>query len=122
MGAIRMGADGYLLKNTEPDDLRKSILRVAGGEGALSPEVTGSVMRALARQSEITNQQPLSDRELEVLDCLASGYTTSQIGSRLYISENTVKTHVRHILEKLEASNRTEAVSKAIQLGLIQKA
>jgi len=122
MGAIRLGADGYLLKNTEPDDLRKSILRVAGGEGALSPEVTGAVMRALARQSEITNQQPLSDRELEVLDCLASGQTTSQIGSRLYISENTVKTHVRHILEKLEASNRTEAVSKAIQLGLIQKA
>jgi len=122
MGAIRLGADGYLLKNTEPDDLRKSILRVAGGEGALSPEVTGAVMRALARQSEITNQQPLSERELEVLDCLASGQTTSQIGSRLYISENTVKTHVRHILEKLEASNRTEAVSKAIQLGLIQKA
>ena len=122
MGAIRLGADGYLLKNTEPDDLRKSILRVARGEGALSPEVTGAVMRALARQSEITNQQPLSDRELEVLDCLASGQTTSQIGSRLYISENTVKTHVRHILEKLEASNRTEAVSKAIQLGLIQKA
>ena len=122
MGAIRLGADGYLLKNTEPDDLRKSILRVADGEGALSPEVTGAVMRALAHQSEITNQQPLSDRELEVLDCLASGQTTSQIGSRLYISENTVKTHVRHILEKLEASNRTEAVSKAIQLGLIQKA
>ena len=91
-------------------------------KGLLSPEVTGSVMRALARQSEITNQQPLSDRELEVLDCLASGQTTSQIGSRLYISENTVKTHVRHILEKMEASNRTEAVSKAIQLGLIQKA
>ena len=122
MGAIRMGADGYLLKNTEPDDLRKSILRVAGGEGTLSPEVTGAVMRALARQSEITNQTPLSDRELEVLTCLADGQTTSQIASRLFISENTVKTHVRHILEKMEASNRTEAVSKAIQLGLIQKA
>ncbi|HWR65704.1 MAG TPA: response regulator transcription factor [Bellilinea sp.] len=122
MGAIRLGADGYLLKNTEPDDLRKSILRVAEGEGALSPEVTGSVMRALARQSELSSQQTLSDRELEVLDCLASGQTTSQIGSRLFISENTVKTHVRHILEKMEASNRTEAVSKAIQLGLIQKA
>jgi DNA-binding NarL/FixJ family response regulator len=122
MGAIRMGADGYLLKNTEPDDLRKSILRVAGGEGALSPEVTGPVMRALARQSEITNQPPLSDRELEVLACLADGQTTSQIATNLFISENTVKTHVRHILEKLEASNRTEAVSKAIQMGLIQKA
>ncbi|MHB8932680.1 MAG: response regulator [Bellilinea sp.] len=121
MSAIRMGADGYLLKNTEPEDLRRSILRVAEGEGALSPEVTGTVMRALARQSEVSDQQKLSDRELEVLACLADGLTTSQIASRLFISENTVKTHVRHILEKLEASNRTEAVSKAIQLGMIQK-
>lgn len=121
MSAIRMGADGYLLKNTEPEDLRRSILRVAEGEGALSPEVTGTVMRALARQSEISDHQKLSDRELEVLACLADGLTTSQIASRLFISENTVKTHVRHILEKLDASNRTEAVSKAIQLGMIQK-
>lgn len=121
MSAIRMGADGYLLKNTEPEDLRKAILRVAAGEGALSPEVTGPIMRALARQAELTNQPPLSDRELEVLFCLADGLTTNQIASRLYISENTVKTHVRHILEKMEASNRTEAVSKGIQLGLIQK-
>lgn len=121
MSAIRMGADGYLLKNTEPEDLRRSILRVAEGEGALSPEVTGTVMRALARQSEVSDQQKLSDRELEVLACLADGLTTSQIASCLFISENTVKTHVRHILEKLEASNRTEAVSKAIQLGMIQK-
>ena len=63
----------------------------------------------------------LSDRELEVLICLAEGQTTLQIANRLFISENTVKTHIRHILEKLEASNRTEAVSKAIQFGLIQK-
>lgn len=121
MTAIRMGADGYLLKNTEPDDLRKAILRVASGEGALSPEVTGPVMRALARQAELTGHQPLSDRELDVLVCLADGLTTSQIASKLFISENTVKTHVRHILEKMEASNRTEAVSKGIQLGLIQR-
>lgn len=56
-----------------------------------------------------------------MLDCLAAGQTTSQIAAHLFISENTVKTHVRHILEKLEASNRTEAVSKGIQLGLIHK-
>jgi DNA-binding NarL/FixJ family response regulator len=62
----------------------------------------------------------LSDRELEVLYCLAQGQTTAQIASNLFISENTVKTHIRHILEKLESSNRTEAVSKAIQMGLIQ--
>lgn len=121
LSAIRMGADGYLLKNTEPEDLRKAILRVAAGEGALSPEVTGPIMRALVRQSELTSQQQLSDREMEVLSCLAEGLTTSQIASRLFISENTVKTHVRHILEKMESSNRTEAVSKGIKLGLIQK-
>jgi len=61
----------------------------------------------------------LSSREMEVLDCLAQGKTTIQIAGKLFISENTVKTHVRHILEKLEASNRAEAVSKALQMGLI---
>jgi len=121
MQAIRSGADGYLLKNAEPEDLRKAILHVYRGEGALSPEVTAPVLRALAHQSEAVNRQILSDRELEVLECLADGKTTGQIAARLYISDNTVKTHVRHILEKLEASNRTEAVSKAIALGLIRR-
>lgn len=121
LAAIRMGADGYLLKNTEPEDLRKAILHVARGEGALSPEVTSTVLKALARQGDLSTQPPLSDRELEVLECLAVGQTTSQIAAQLFISENTVKTHVRHILEKLEASNRTEAVSKGLQLGVIQK-
>jgi DNA-binding CsgD family transcriptional regulator len=63
----------------------------------------------------------LSKREREVLDCLARGMTSAQIADDLFISENTVKTHVRHILEKLEASNRAEAVSKAIQIGLIRQ-
>lgn len=121
LAAIRMGADGYLLKNTEPEDLRKAIIHVARGEGALSPEITSTVLKALARQGDFSTQPPLSDRELEVLECLAVGQTTSQIAAQLYISENTVKTHVRHILEKLEASNRTEAVSKGLQLGVIQK-
>lgn len=121
MQAIRSGADGYLLKNVEPEELRKAILRVHQGEGALSPEVTAPVLRAIAYQSEIANRQILSDRELEVLECLADGQTTGQIAAKLYISDNTVKTHVRHILEKLEASNRTEAVSKAIALGLIRR-
>jgi DNA-binding NarL/FixJ family response regulator len=56
---------------------------------------------------------------MEVLQCLAQGMTTAQISSDLFISDNTVKTHVRHILEKLEAANRAEAVSKAMQMGLI---
>jgi DNA-binding NarL/FixJ family response regulator len=121
LGAIHAGADGYLLKNTEPDELRRAILRVTQGEGVLSPEVTSTVMRIVARHPGNEAQNVLSDRELEVLTCLAEGLTTIQIASQLFISENTVKTHIRHILEKLDASNRTEAVSKAIQFGLIQK-
>jgi DNA-binding CsgD family transcriptional regulator len=58
---------------------------------------------------------------MEVLDCLSQGMTSAQIASGLFITENTVKTHVRHILEKLEAANRAEAVSRAIQLGLIRQ-
>ncbi|HMD89056.1 MAG TPA: response regulator transcription factor [Anaerolineaceae bacterium] len=121
LGAIRAGADGYLIKSTEPDDLRKSLLRLADGQGVLSPEITAPLMRALAHPDTNDHQPFLSDRELEVLNCLAEGQTTQQIAACLFISENTVKTHIRHILEKMESSNRTEAVSKAIQLKLIQK-
>lgn len=119
--AIRAGADGYLLKNTEPDDLRRSLLRVMEGQGALSPEVTSTVLRALSRYPNEEPAQLLSDRELEVLSCMFEGQTTLQIAARLFISENTVKTHVRHIFEKLEVSTRAEAVGKAMQLGIIKK-
>ena len=119
MGAIRAGADGYLLKNTEPEDLRKAILKVAEGQGVLSPEVTARVMHAVAHPVS-SPQQPLSEREMDVLRCLAGGQTTHQISSLLFISENTVKTHIRHILEKMEADNRVEAVGKALKMGLIR--
>lgn len=120
LGAISAGADGYLLKNAEPDELRRAILLVYQGMSVLSPQVTRQVLRA-AMTSELNRaaESGLSSREMEVLDCLAQGKTTAQIASELFISENTVKTHVRHILEKLEASNRAEAVSKATQMGLI---
>ncbi|RPJ52065.1 MAG: DNA-binding response regulator [Chloroflexi bacterium] len=121
LNAIRAGADGYLLKNTEPDDLRRAILRVAEGQGALSPEVTAPVLRALARYTLDTPVPLLSDRELEVLECMVDGLTTQQMAGRLFISENTVKTHVRHIFEKLEVSNRAEAVGKAMQMGLVKR-
>ncbi len=121
-GAIEAGADGYLLKNTEPDDLRRAINLVVEGQSFLSPEVTRPVFKAISRnQADMVQAVQLSDREIEVLQCLASGQTTVQIGSLLFISENTVKTHIRHILDKLDAANRTEAVSKALQMGLIHK-
>lgn len=119
--AIRAGADGYLLKNTEPDDLRNMLLRVVEGQGVLSPEVTSTVLRALSRYPGEEPAALLSERELEVLFCMFEGQTTLQIAARLFISENTVKTHVRHIFEKLEVSTRAEAVGKGMQLGLIKK-
>lgn len=118
-GAIAHGADGYLLKNAEPDELRKAIIEVSQGNSVLSPQVTRRVFKAISSDPERITESGLSSRELEVLDRLAAGLTTAQIAEGLFISENTVKTHVRHILEKLQAANRAEAVSKALQMGLI---
>ena len=120
-GAIAAGADGYLLKNAEPDELRRAINHVAEGRSVLSPEVTSRVLKAVGSSQGIPPEVALSKREMDVLRCLAKGMTSAQIASDLFISENTVKTHVRHILEKLEASNRAEAVSRAIQLGIIRQ-
>ena len=119
-GAINAGADGYLLKNAEPEELRKAILQVAEGKSVISPEVTRPLLKAIAGNQGVLLDGGLSKRELEVLELLAQGRTTTQIAGDLFVSENTVKTHVRHILEKMEASNRAEAVSKAIQMGLIR--
>jgi len=120
-GAIAAGADGYLLKNAEPEELRRAINLMAEGKSVLSPEVTSRVLKAVGSSHGIPADIALSKRELDVLKCLAKGMTSSQIAAELFISENTVKTHVRHILEKLEASNRAEAVSRAIQLGIIRQ-
>jgi len=118
IGSIRAGASGYLLKNAEPETLRKTILDVMAGKSVLAPEITEQVF-LLVRSGQVGSSSILSERELEVLRFLARGYTTAQTASELVISENTVKTHVRHILNKLEVGNRAEAVAKATQLGLI---
>lgn len=118
-GAIQAGADGYLLKNIEPEELIHAIRKIHQGLSVLSPDVTRQVLGALQAGPNQLNEPLLSDREMEVLRCLAQGNTTLQTSSILVISENTVKTHVRHILEKLGAANRAEAVSKALHLGLL---
>jgi DNA-binding NarL/FixJ family response regulator len=120
-GAIAAGADGYLLKDAEPEELRRAINLVAEGQSILSPEVTARVMKVVGRSHGIPPEVALSKREMDVLNCLSEGMTSAQIATKLFISENTVKTHVRHILEKLEASNRAEAVSRAVQLGILHQ-
>jgi two-component system nitrate/nitrite response regulator NarL len=119
IAAIMGGANGYILKNTEPESLRSTILQVVSGNSVLSPEVTAKVLHAVRRSQSDRNRGLLSDREVEVLGCLARGQTTAQIAETLFISENTVKTHIRHILEKMEVNNRAEAVARAAQMDLI---
>ena len=119
VAAIVAGANGYVLKNTEPEALHSIILQVASGMAVLSPEVTAKVFHAVRRSQSDRGRGLLSDREVEVLGCLARGQTTAQIADALFISENTVKTHIRHILEKMEVNNRAEAVARAAQMDLI---
>ncbi len=119
ISAIVAGASGYILKNTEPEALRHTIAQVFAGNSVLSPEVTAKVLQAVRRSQSDKSRGLLSEREVEVLKCLARGQTTSQIAGALFISENTVKTHIRHILEKMEVNNRAEAVARAAQLELL---
>lgn len=121
LNAIAAGADGYILKNATPEELKKAIIQIHQGMAVLSPEVTRQVLAAVASGKTPQQEVGLSTREIEVLSCLVRGLTTGQISRELFISENTVKTHVRHILEKLEASNRVEATRKAVQMGLISQ-
>jgi len=119
MAAIEAGADGYLLKGTEPEALVQAIREVAAGQAVLSPDITAKVMKAAASSWSSDPGVSLSPREQEVLTELARGATTAEIAVTLVISTSTVKTHIHHILEKLDAANRTEAVARATTLGLI---
>jgi DNA-binding NarL/FixJ family response regulator len=116
IGSIKAGANGYLLKNAEPEELRKAILLVIEGKSILSPEVTSQVM-GMIREHQPGND--VSGREIEVLRLLAEGKTNAQIAADLVISQNTVKTHIKNTMKKLGASNRTEAVNIAIQKGIL---
>jgi DNA-binding NarL/FixJ family response regulator len=119
LDAIVAGANGYLLKNTEPEVLRGTIQQIYNGHAVLAPEITNKVLQAVRRSKTERSRGLLSDREIDVLKCLARGQTTSQIAGTLFISENTVKTHIRHILEKMEVNNRAEAVARASQMGML---
>lgn len=118
--ALAAGADGYLLKNTRPEKLCLAIRQVFAGHGALSPEVTATVMRTAGRAAGAGPRPQLSRREQEVLTLVAQGATTAQIAAALGLSQNTVKTYAGRVLKKLEAVNRTEAVARAAAMGLLE--
>lgn len=113
--AMRAGAIGYLLKDTEAHELRRAIKAAAAGQVQLSPEVAGRLMQEL-RVSD--SPETLTEREKEVLQLLANGLSNRQIAEALVIGEKTVKSHVSNILSKLNVTSRTQAAVYALRTGL----
>ncbi len=117
-GAVKAGAIGYLLKNTDADELCRAIKAAAAGQVQLAPEAAARLMREV-RVPESSSAEDLTGRETEVLKLLARGKANKQIARELYIGEKTVKTHVSHILAKLGVRSRTQAALYAARTGLV---
>jgi DNA-binding NarL/FixJ family response regulator len=111
--ALQAGAMGYMLKSMPPREMVAGIRQVHAGRKCLPPQVLSSLAQHLG-------EEPLTPREIDVLRSLAGGGGNREIAQALFISEETVKVHVRHILEKLGAADRTEAVTIALRRGVIE--
>jgi DNA-binding NarL/FixJ family response regulator len=111
--ALEAGARGYMLKSMPPKDLVDAIRQVHAGKKRIPPQIA-------ARLAEHFSDELLSAREIEVLKHVADGNRNREIAERLFISEETVKVHIKHIMEKLGASDRTEAVTIAVRRGFMQ--
>jgi two-component system, NarL family, response regulator LiaR len=114
--AVRAGATGYLLKNASVQDLHRGIRAAAAGQVFLSPEAAAQLVRQVKGPE---SPEPLTPREVEVLRLIALGRANKQIARELGVGEETVKTHVRKILSKLQAASRTQAALHAIRTGLV---
>jgi DNA-binding NarL/FixJ family response regulator len=118
VNAVRAGAIGYLLKDTQADELCRAIKAAAAGQVQLSPKAAERLMREI-RAPE--SPEKLTERETEVLRLLAVGKSNKEIASEMYISETTVKTHVSNILMKLNVPSRTQAALYAVRIGLVSE-
>jgi DNA-binding NarL/FixJ family response regulator len=119
--ALRAGASGFVLKDDPPEQLIAAIRTVAGGEALLSPAVTKRVIKQFTRIPQPAPPRAfddLTERELDVFRLIARGHSNAEIGRELYISETTVKTHITHILQKLNLRDRVQAVVLAHETGL----
>ena len=116
LAAVEAGATGYLLKDAPRAELVRAVRAAANGEAVLAPSVAA---RLMSRVRTPGPQEPLSTRELEVLELVAAGNTNREAAARLFISEATVKTHLLHIYEKLGVSDRAAAVAEAFNRGLL---
>ena len=116
IGAARLGARGYVLKHTSHEELALAIRRIAAGGHYFGPEVSGALVNLDRRQQE---QALLTERELDVLRLLAAGLANREIGERLFLSPETVKTHLGNIYRKLGVEGRTQAVIAALSKKLL---
>jgi two-component system, NarL family, response regulator LiaR len=117
--AIKGGALGYLLKDSSPQELLQAIRDVHHGESSLHPAIARKLIRELSQPSDLPlAEEPLTEREVDVLRLVAQGLSNDEIGERLFISERTVRTHVSNILGKLHLANRTQAALYALREGL----
>jgi DNA-binding NarL/FixJ family response regulator len=124
--ALRAGASGFMLKDAPPEEIAAAVRIVASGEALLAPAITRAVIEEFARQSPPAPAPPppraleqLTPREQEVLELLARGLSNPEICRQLVISEATAKTHVAHILQKLDLRDRVQAVIYAYESGLV---
>jgi DNA-binding NarL/FixJ family response regulator len=121
--ALAAGASAFLLKAAPPEDLIRAIRVVASGDALLAPSVTRRLIEEFAKRPEpqarkAKQLEALTEREREVLREVAGGFTNSEIAARLHVAETTVKTHVAHVLDKLELRDRVQAVILAYEAGL----
>lgn len=117
--AVELGANAYLLKNTDREELLRALHLVVKGKAYLQAELTGALVERLAGDSDRADTPSISPRVAEVLRLLALGYENKQIATDLGIAEATVKTYLRTLYEELDVRNRAEAVAVALRLGLI---
>lgn len=121
MAVLQAGANGYVLKTAQADDLIQAVRDVHEGKSALDPNITRKLMSNMFKGSEKKAVEPLTDRELDVLRLAAKGFTNKAIGVQLSISDRTVQGHLAHIFAKLQAASRTEAVMRGVSLGLVSQ-
>lgn len=119
--AVKAGATGYMLKSASTDEIVDAIFTVNEGKAVIHPDATAKLLKEFVTLSESqTREYGLSDREMEILQLLADGKSNKDIGKELWISEQTVKTHVSHIFEKMGTKDRTETVAQALRTGLVE--
>ena len=122
MAVLQAGANGYVLKTASPTEIVQAVRDVNEGKSALDPVIAQKLMRHISgqRPSKGIEYEALTDRELEVLTLAGKGYTNKAIGMQLGISDRTVQGHLAKTYSKLQAGSRTEAVMRAVSLGLIE--